>query len=176
MICAKEVDFNGRFIKVVTSLCYLLNISCYSVSPMNMSVVELIKLGRKYMQLWPQRAELGNYFAEYQAVQISRLACRILPGIALFSFIMQLYFGSITFLPQALMYSLFILSIPVQALLMLGVKADKFLPVALASWYKESVAKVNEAGGSIKLSVHKPRFIDLAKLLNISHQALNSKP
>ena len=100
---------------------------------MNMSVVELVKLGRKYMELWPQRAELGNYFAEYQAVQISRLAFRYLPGIALFSFIMQIYLGSVTLLPQALVYSLFILSIPVQALLMLGVKADKFLPVALAS-------------------------------------------
>ena len=138
---------------------------------MNMSVIELIKLGRKYMQLWPQRSELGNYFAEYQAVQISRFALRYLPGIALFSFIIQLYFGSINLLPQALVYSLFILSIPLQALLMLGVKADKFLPISLAAWYKESVAKVNEAGGSIKLSVHKPRFIDLAKLLNISHQS-----
>jgi len=141
------------------------------VSSMNMSVIELIKLGRKYMQLWPQRSELGNYFAEYQAVQISRFALRYLPGIALFSFIIQLYFGSINLLPQALVYSLFILSIPLQALLMLGVKADKFLPISLAAWYKESVAKVNEAGGSIKLSVHKPRFIDLAKLLNISHQS-----
>lgn len=141
------------------------------MSSMNMSVIELIKLGRKYMQLWPQRSELGNYFAEYQAVQISRFALRYLPGIALFSFIIQLYFGSINLLPQALVYSLFILSIPLQALLMLGVKADKFLPISLAAWYKESVAKVNEAGGSIKLSVHKPRFIDLAKLLNISHQS-----
>jgi len=139
-----------------------------------MSVVELIKLGRKYMQLWPQQAELGNYFAEYQAVQISRLAFRYLPGIAVFSFVMQLYLGSMTLLPQALVYSLFIISIPVQALLMLGLKADKFLPIALASWYKESVAKVNEAGGSIKLSVHKPRFIDLAKLLNISYKSRNS--
>lgn len=141
---------------------------------MNISVIELIKLGRKYMLLWPKRAELGQYFAEYQTVQISRLAYQYLPGIALFSFIMQLYLGSIVLLPQALVYSLFILSIPVQALVMLGLKADKFLPVALASWYKESVAKVNEAGGSIKLSVHKPRFIDLAMLLNISHQSLNS--
>jgi uncharacterized membrane protein YfbV (UPF0208 family) len=140
---------------------------------MNMSVVELIKLGRKYMKLWPQQTELGNYFAEYQAVQISRLAFRYLPGIALFSFVMQLYLGSMTLLPQALVYSLFILSIPVQALLMLGIKADKFLPIALAAWYKESVAKFNEAGGSIKLSVHKPRFIDLAELLSISYKSRN---
>ena len=145
------------------------------MSRMNISVVELIKLGRKYMELWPQKAELGNYFAEYQAVKMSRLAFRYLPGIALFSFIMQIYLGSFALLPQAMVYSLFILTLPVQALLMLGVKADKFLPVSLASWYKESVTRVNEAGGSIKLSVHKPRFIDLAMLLNISHQSQNSK-
>ena len=171
----KECHFKVISIKLVTTLCYHLNRTSYSVSLMNMSLVELIKLGRKYMELWPQRAELGNYFAEYQAVQISRLAFRYLPGIALFSFIMQIYLGSLNLLPQALVYSLFILSIPAQALLILGVKADKFLPVSLASWYKASVAKVNEAGGSIKLSVHKPRFIDLAKLLYISHQSQNSK-
>lgn len=136
---------------------------------MNMSVIELIKLGRQYMQLWPKRAELANYFAEYQAVQLGRLSFRYLPGLALFTFVFQLYFGTFALLPQALVYSLFILSIPVQALVILGVKADKHLPVSLASWYKESVAKMNEAGGSIKLSVHKPRFIDLAKLLNASY-------
>ena len=75
----KECHFKVTSIKLVTTLCYLLNRTSYSVSLMNMSLVELIKLGRKYMELWPQRAELGNYFAEYQAVQISRLAFRYLP-------------------------------------------------------------------------------------------------
>jgi uncharacterized membrane protein YfbV (UPF0208 family) len=101
---------------------------------MKMSVVDIIKLGRKYMQLWPQRPELANYFDEYHAVQISRLSFKYLPGVAVFVFIMQLYLGSIALLPQAIVYSLFILTIPVQALVILGVKADKFLPPALASW------------------------------------------
>ena len=52
-----NITLTTFLLKVVTSLCYLLNNSCYSVSPMNMSVVELIKLGRKYMQLWPQKAD-----------------------------------------------------------------------------------------------------------------------
>ncbi|NQZ79483.1 MAG: DUF412 domain-containing protein [Colwellia sp.] len=142
---------------------------------MNMSVVDIIKLGRKYMNLWPQRIELANYFSEYRVVQVGRFACRYLPGLAVFIFIMQLYLGSIAVLPQAVVYSLFILSIPVQALVTLGVKADKFLPPGLASWYKEGVAKVNEGGGEIKLSVLRPRYLDLAKLLNITYTSMAAK-
>ena len=142
---------------------------------MNMSVVDIIKLGRKYMNLWPQRIELANYFSEYRVVQVGRFACRYLPGLAVFIFIMQLYLGSIAVLPQAVVYSLFILSLPVQALVTLGVKADKFLPPGLASWYKEGVAKVNEGGGEIKLSVLRPRYLDLAKLLNITYTSMAAK-
>jgi len=142
---------------------------------MNMSVVDIIKLGRKYMNLWPQRVELASYFSEYRVVQVGRFACRYLPGLAVFIFIMQLYLGSISVLPQAVVYSLFILSIPVQALVTLGVKADKFLPPGLASWYKEGVAKVNESGGQIKLSVHKPRYLDLAMLLNVTYTSMAAK-
>ncbi|WP_286232578.1 terminus macrodomain insulation protein YfbV [Thalassotalea sediminis] len=133
-----------------------------------MSVVEIVKLGRKYMLLWPERVELADYFAEYQAVKMSRLVCKYLPGVALFSLIMQLYFGGMASLPQSVVYTVFMLSVPLQALVMLGLKADKFLPPALAAWYKEGVAKINQNGGDIKLSVHKPRYLDLAQLLNVS--------
>lgn len=141
--------------------------SCYNVTPMN--VVEIIKLGQKYKQLWPEKVELATYFEEYRSIQITRLVCRYLPAIALFVFVMQLYFGGIKLLPQSIVYAFFILSIPVQALVMLGVKADKFLPPSLANWYKEGVAKINQNGGSIKLSVQKPRYLDLAQLLNLSY-------
>jgi len=136
---------------------------------MNMSIFEIIKLGQKYMKLWPNKAVLVNYFAEYRAVQISRFVCRYFPTLALITFVVQLYLGSFAVLPQAVVYAVFMLSIPIQALVMLGVKADKFLPPALASWYKEGVARVNEQGGDIKLSLHKPRYFDLANLLNLTY-------
>jgi len=142
---------------------------------MELNVLDIIKLGRKYSKLWPERIELAQYFKEYRAVQVTRLACKFLPGLALFVFLMQLYFAGLDVLPQAIVYAMFILSMPVQALVILGVKADKFLPPALASWYKEGVAKFNENGGSIKLSVHKPRYIDLAYLLNVTYQGMPIK-
>jgi len=140
---------------------------------MGMNVYQVIKLGQKYMKLWPEKAELNLYFSDYRAVQVSRFAYRYFPGIALLSIIGQLYFGSISILPQALTYSVFILSMPFQALLMLGLKADKFLPPSLSSWYKEGVAKINEQGGNVKLSMSKPRYLDLAKLLNISYTSIS---
>jgi len=142
---------------------------------MELNVLDIIKLGRKYSKLWPERIELAQYFKEYRAIQVTRLACKFLPGLALFVFVMQLYFAGLDVLPQAIVYAMFILSMPVQALVILGVKADKFLPPALASWYKEGVAKFNENGGSIKLSVHKPRYIDLAYLLNVTYQGMPIK-
>lgn len=136
---------------------------------MKLSVIDIIKLGRRYINLWPEHAELEHYFVDYKIIKISRLVCRTMPGLALFSFIMQLYFGSTEVLAQALVYSLFMLSFPVQAMVLMGVKADKYLPPALASWYKESVAKVNQSGGKIKLSTSRPRYFDLAYLLNITY-------
>jgi len=137
---------------------------------MKLSILEIIVLGRKYIDLWPSRTELGEYFADYQAVRMSRLVCKIMPGLALFCLIMQVYFGSWAVLPQALLYTLCILSFPLQALIFMGIKADKFLPPGLEGWYKESVARVNQSGGDVKLSSKRPRYLDLAQLLNLTFQ------
>lgn len=165
---------------------------------MRMTVVQLIKLGQKYLQLWPNKPELARYFIDYKAVQTCRFVCRYFPALALFTFIMQLYFASglplgqgsvsnaLNALPHALVYGLFILTMPVQALVISGVKADKLLPPSLASWYRSGLTKAKRQGEQIlagklitpenkrtaesinKLAVYKPRYIDLARLLNLT--------
>jgi uncharacterized membrane protein YfbV (UPF0208 family) len=169
---------------------------------MNISVVQLIKLGQKYLSLWPEKPELMQYFRDYRAVQSARFVCRYFPALALFTVIMQLYFSSgyptgegsidlvLKALPQALMYGLFLLSLPVQALVFSGVKADTLLPPALASWYHSGLEKVKqqniqlnktqndeydgqsapqESNKAIEgLALYKPRYIDLAQLLQLT--------
>lgn len=142
---------------------------------MNMSVVEIIKLGQKYMKLWPKRPELAEYFAEYRVVQFARLVCQVFPALAVVSAVLPLYLGVPISPGQITFYFIFILSMPIQALVILGVKADKYLTPSLASWYKEGVARVNEQGGEIKLSIHKPRYLDLAQLLNITYSSMMKK-
>jgi len=155
---------------------------------MNLSVVQVIKLGQKYINFWPEKAELARYFADYRSVQSARFVCRVFPALALFIFTMQLYFSSGFFLgtgsidnvlaalPQALVYGLFFLSIPVQALVILGVKADKLLPPSLASWYRSGLEKAKEQGSQNKLTdlaIAKPRYIDLAQLLQLTFASRN---
>jgi uncharacterized membrane protein YfbV (UPF0208 family) len=167
---------------------------------MNISVVQLIKLGQKYLSLWPDKPELIRYFSDYRAVQSARFVCRYFPALALFTVIMQLYIASgyplgqgsinqaLNALPQALMYGLFLLSMPVQALVLSGVKADKLLPPPLASWYHSGLEKVKQQGKEQnnelighqrsqpddshrvieELATYKPRYIDLAQLLQLT--------
>lgn len=157
---------------------------------MNLSVVQLIKLGQEYIDFWPEKAELVRYFADYRAVQSARFFCHYFPALALFIFIMQLYFSSGFFLgsgsianvlnalPMALVYGLFLLSIPVQALVILGVKADKFLPPSLASWYRSGLEKAKEHDCQNKLTdlaISKPRYIDLAQLLKLTYASSNKQ-
>jgi len=156
---------------------------------MNLSVVEIIKLGQQYVNFWPERPELTQYFVDYKSVQSARFVCRYFPALALFTVIMQIYLGSgypfgqgsvgaaVDALSQALVYGLFILSIPIQGLVILGVKADKLLPPSLASWYRSGLEKAKEQDKKSKLAklakmaVAKPRYIDLAQLLHITYSA-----
>ena len=155
---------------------------------MNLSVVDLIKLGQRYCKLWPEKAELSRYFSEYRAVQSARFVCRYFPALALFTMMMQLYFASGFFsgagninnavkaLPQTLVYGVFLLSIPVQALVILGVKADKLLPPSLASWYRSGLDKAKEQGkikNLSELAVSRPKYIDLAQLLQLTFTSKN---
>ncbi len=163
---------------------------------MNLSVVQLIKLGQKYLSLWPEKPELMRYFSDYKAVQTARFICRYFPALALFTFVMQIYFASgypfgqgsinkaLNALPQALVFGLFLLSMPIQVLVYSGVKADKLLPASLASWYHSGLDKIKQRGQEqnlahgyqgnkcdkaiAKLAIYKPRYIDLARLLQIT--------
>lgn len=164
---------------------------------MNISVVQLIKLGKKYLSLWPDKPELTRYFEDYRGVQSARFVCRYFPALAMFTVIMQLYVASgyplgqgsvsnaINALPQALVYGLFLLSLPVQALVFSGVKADKLLPPSLASWYRSGLEKVKQQvaeqekhskgykndNAIVNLATYKPRYIDLAQLLQLTYAA-----
>ena len=137
---------------------------------MKMSLLQIIQLGRKYLKLWPESPELLQYFSEYRQITVSRFVCRyswhfagLIVALPFVTNITELY-------SQSIASALFISSMPVQAYIMLGLQADKYLPPSLASWYKEGVARINEQGGSIKLSVNKPKYIDLVSLLDISYR------
>ncbi len=135
-----------------------------------MSLLQIILLGRKYLTLWPERAELMQFFSEYHAISISRFVCRYSLHFAVLVLALPFVANATDYVSQSIASSIFIASMPVQAYILLGVQADKFLPPGLATWYKEGVARINEQGGDVKLSVHKPKYFDLVTLLNLSYK------
>jgi len=84
------------------------------------------------------------------------------------------------------------LSIPIHALIIAGVKADTLLPPSLESWYRNGLEKAKQQGSDrdkintvnseadndnishiSQLTLYKPRYIDLAQLLQLSFPARN---
>lgn len=137
---------------------------------MKMSLLQVIILGRKYLTLWPEHIELQQYFSEYHAVAISRFVCRFSLHFAVLILVLPFAANATEYLSQSIASSIFIASMPIQAYIILGIQADKFLPPGLATWYKEGVARMNEQGGNIKLSSNKPKYFDLVELLNLSYK------
>lgn len=135
-----------------------------------MSLLQVIILGRKYLTLWPEHIELQQYFSEYHAVAISRFVCRFSLHFAVLILVLPFAANATEYLSQSIASSIFIASMPIQAYIILGIQADKFLPPGLATWYKEGVARMNEQGGNIKLSSNKPKYFDLVELLNLSYK------
>lgn len=136
---------------------------------MNMSLSQIIQLGRRYLKRWPERGELSQYFREYHQIVVARFVCKNAIHFAGLIVVLPIAFGNFAMLPQAVVSAAFIFSMPIQAYIMLGLQADKFLPPGLASWYKEGVAKYNQQGGEIKLSTAKPKYFDLVELLNVTY-------
>jgi len=135
-----------------------------------MNIYQLIQLGRKYLKLWPERSELSHYFSEYQIIIFSRFVLKYFPALAVFVLIFPIVVQVEGAYPQAFFYAIFMVSLPIQVFVILGLKADKYLPPSLESWYRESLARINQQGGNMPLSQSKPRYLDLAKLLNLSYQ------
>jgi uncharacterized membrane protein YfbV (UPF0208 family) len=138
-----------------------------------MNLLDIIFLGRRYLKLWPEKTELLNFFAEYRQVLIGRMVCRYSAHFAalIFAlpFALPLPVDSDYFIQNTLVVSLFILSLPVQVYIILGLQADKYLPPSLAKWYKEGISNIDQNNTAVKLTTGKPKYFDLVQLLNLSH-------
>lgn len=144
---------------------------------MNISLSQQLKQGKDYIDLWPERPELNQFFQEYKAIIISRFVLKYCPALALFALILPLMTFGLDKLSIALAYAMFIASMPVQALFFMSKKAKQKLPLALASWYRQAVDKINQQATTVveqSFSVNNPTYNDLAKLLHYSYTANNN--
>ncbi|CCQ12147.1 FIG01056706: hypothetical protein [Pseudoalteromonas luteoviolacea B = ATCC 29581] len=110
--------------------------------------------------------ELAPIFPEYRVIKATELGITIMPILAIITLFTQTSTLGVEYLPQSIAMALLILSLPVQGLLWLGKRAQTPLSPPLSTWYHELYQKMVEHGYDVRLAGGKPRYQELATLLN----------
>ncbi|MDX1676866.1 terminus macrodomain insulation protein YfbV [Arsukibacterium sp.] len=138
-----------------------------------MKLFALLREGRQYSQIWPVKPELNPVFPENKIIQLTNLAIRYLPGLAVLTAFIQLTLLGSAFTGQILAMMLFILSMPLQGLYWLGVRSSSRLPPSLVSWCRQLRQQMREHGVETT-TVTEPRlYSDLAHTLAIAYKQLD---
>ncbi|WP_047049357.1 terminus macrodomain insulation protein YfbV [Vibrio mexicanus] len=136
-------------------------------------LVHSLKDGQKYMDTWPMRKELNLLFPEQRIIKATKFGIKVMPAIAAISVLTQLAFQNPNAMPQAVIIALFAISLPVQGMWWLGNRANTQLPPSLAGWYRELHQKIVESGFALEPMKSKPRYKELAQILNRAFRQLD---
>ncbi|WP_159738355.1 terminus macrodomain insulation protein YfbV [Vibrio atypicus] len=136
-------------------------------------LVHSLRDGQKYMDVWPMRKELNLLFPEQRIIKATRFGVKVMPAIAAISVLTQMAFNNYQSMPQAVIIALFAISMPIQGMWWLGNRANTQLPPALAGWYREIHQKIVESGFALEPMKSRPRYKELAKILNRAFHQLD---
>lgn len=136
-------------------------------------IVHSLRDGQKYMDLWPMRKELNLLFPEQRIIKATRFGIKVMPAIAAISVLTQMVFQNPQAMPQAVVIALFAISLPLQGIWWLGNRANTQLSPALAGWYREIYQKIVETGFALEPIKSKPRYKELAMVLNRAFKQLD---
>ncbi len=136
-------------------------------------IIHSLKDGQRYMDVWPMRKELNLLFPEMRIIKATRFAIKVMPAVAAISVLTQMSFHNLQAMPQSVVVALFAISLPLQGIWWLGNRANTQLPPALAGWYREIHAKIIETGSALEPIKPKPRYKELAVVLNRAFRQLD---
>ncbi|CAM2967629.1 MULTISPECIES: terminus macrodomain insulation protein YfbV [Vibrio] len=136
-------------------------------------LVHNLRDGQKYMEIWPTRKELNLLFPEQRIIKATKFGVKVMPAIAAISVLTQMAFNNYTAMPQAVIIALFAISMPIHGMWWLGNRANTQLPPALAGWYRELHQKIVESGCALEPLKSRPRYKELAQILNRAFRQLD---
>ncbi|EKO3557885.1 DUF412 domain-containing protein [Vibrio metschnikovii] len=136
-------------------------------------IIHSLRDGQKYMDTWPMRKELNLLFPEARIIKATRFGIKVMPAIAAISVLTQMSFHNLQAMPQTIVVALFAISLPLQGIWWLGSRANTQLPPSLAGWYRELHQKIIETGFALEPLKAKPRYKELALVLNRAFRQLD---
>jgi uncharacterized membrane protein YfbV (UPF0208 family) len=136
-------------------------------------LTQSLKNGQRYMETWPMRKELNPLFPEQRIIKATKFGIKVMPAVAAISILTQMTFSNAQAMPQAIVVALFAISLPLQGIWWLGNRANTPLPPSLAIWYRELHQKIIETGCALEPVNAKPRYRELAVILNRAFRQLD---
>lgn len=130
-----------------------------------MGIFSTLKAGQQYAKLWPRHAVVAA-MTETRVIPAVAFAAKWMPAVAVINLAVQWQWQGEQLLPQALVTSLFLLSMPLQGWYWLGRRANSVLPPRLQRWYQELATKLRIQPEP------KPTYMQLAKILRKALQEL----
>ncbi|RBW46520.1 DUF412 domain-containing protein [Psychromonas sp. B3M02] len=127
---------------------------------------DLVKKGEHYLKTWPKQACLYSLFIDSKMVCYTQLLIKIFPVFIVLVASLYIIFPVYFSWPSTATFILFLIGLPIHCLLWLGKRSQQTLSPSLFAWYVEIIEVLNGKQPGQQVMLDKPRFIDLAKLLN----------
>lgn len=131
-----------------------------------MHIFKTLTDGQHYARIWPRHAVVAA-MTETRVIPAVAFAAKWMPALAVINLAVQWQWQGEQLLPQALVTSLFLLSMPFQGWFWLGRRANSQLTPRLHQWYKDLAHKLGVQ------AERKPTYMHLAKILR---KALHELP
>lgn len=132
-----------------------------------------VQMGMNYCKTWPMQPELAMLFPDNRLIRLTQLLKHWMPAAAVISCCVQLQYSGMAQFWLAVSWALLLLTLPVQALFLLGQRAATPLPPHLNGWYKQIRQQMQQAGVDTPQPAQRPVFQDLAVVLRSAYQQLD---
>ncbi|QGM80449.1 terminus macrodomain insulation protein YfbV [Otariodibacter oris] len=132
----------------------------------------ILQAGQNYLNTFPNQKKLNLFLPDYRLIRLVKLSSRIMPAFACFAIIWQFSFADPeqTITANAIITSLFALSIPFQGLFWLGKRAESPLPLSLLEWYETLRQKLIHEQHKKIGDQAVPSYQDFANLLQLAEK------
>ncbi|AKO37144.1 hypothetical protein A6046_05890 [[Haemophilus] ducreyi] len=134
-------------------------------------MINTIQLGQRYLETYPNQKKLALFMPDYRLIRLVKQAARFMPIFACFAILWQYFFTDPTqsILANAIITSLFAISLPYQGLYWLGKRANTPLPLSLLDWYQSLKQKLISEQ-KIMQDQAVPSYQDFANLLKLAEE------
>lgn len=137
---------------------------------------DTLQAGQRYLQTLPNQKKLGLFMPDYRLIRLVKFAYRFMPAFACFAMVWQYCFSDPyqSTLANAILTTLFALSIPLQGLFWLGRRAKMPLTLSHLKWYEELRQKlISEQVNVGEQAV--PSYQDFANLLQLAEKTWGNR-